>query len=102
MSFGMQFCDITGVVAFTASTLQGNAPSLIEKGKYRIEFLIPAHLLNEKMYAVNFTLVGEKKVLMKIDKLITLKVSDGTGTVNPVIMPGVVKPVIKSVIEKTV
>ncbi len=100
ISFGMQFCDITGVVAFTASTLaRGSVSEIIEKGKYQITFLIPPHLLNEKMYAVNFTLVGEKKVLMKIDKLITLKISDGTETINAVVLPGVVKPIINSVIE---
>jgi len=100
-SFSVQVCDITGVIAFTSSTLQQkNISTTIEPGKYRIEFIVPADLLNEKMYAVNFRFVGEKKVLLKIDKLITLKISEGKENLIPVMMPGILKPVLESVLQK--
>lgn len=48
-SFSVQVCDITGVIAFTSSTLQQATISTnLEQGKYRIEFIVPANLLNEK------------------------------------------------------
>lgn len=100
-SFSVQVCDITGMIAFTSSTLQqATISAAIEPGKYRIEFIVPAALLNEKMYAVNFRFVGEKKVLLKIDKLITLKISEGKGNSIPVVMPGILKPVLESVLQK--
>lgn len=52
------------------------------------------------MYAVNFRFVGEKKVLLKIDKLITLKISEGKENLIPVVMPGILKPVLESVLQK--
>lgn len=101
----LKFFDSTGVMAFGCSTLNQLA-ELKQAGNYRVEFTIPANILNERMYHADITVGNSstQEVLWRADKFLTFKMANESNGENSPFqrdsLQGIVKPAIATSIFK--
>lgn len=78
LDISCNFYDSTGVLVFIFSTMRDGA-SMNTKGKYRVEFTIPANLLNQRMYWADLFFVKNQKEMLQVSyKYLTVKIADET------------------------
>ena len=95
----LKFYDATGVLVFTCISSQQEALTMDSPGKYRVEFKIPANLLNARLYSIELHIGNnhDQTLLFKADKFISLKMSDqsaGTEDKRGSVLQGLVKPLV--------
>ena len=90
--------DVTGVLAFICSSFN-SLQQVTATGYYRLDFEIPAHTFNERMYYIDFSLIDNDNelLLLKVDKFLILKMAeqDKPGERKDY-LPGILKPFIKT------
>lgn len=91
------FYDATGVLVFVCISIQNNVAPIQTPGIYRVIFLIPSNLLNERFYSVDLTFVNidSRSQIYKVDKFLTIKMACDTNDPHSVPQPGIVRPFIK-------
>jgi ABC-type polysaccharide/polyol phosphate transport system ATPase subunit len=105
MDIRMKFYDSTGVLVFVCSSMQKDITRINATGSYRVEFTVPANLLNQRMYSADLTFINNdtKALLHKVEKFLTIKMANDNEKEEyapEVILPGVVKPFILARINK--
>jgi lipopolysaccharide transport system ATP-binding protein len=101
MSFNLY--DSTGVLVFIFSTMK-SAAAINTRGRYSIEFEIPANLLNQRMYWADLFFVKNKTTMLQVlYKFLTIKFADETltqGYHHQMHLSCIVKPIIPVKVEK--
>ncbi len=101
MSFNVY--DSTGVLVFIFSTMKSSI-FMSTPGKYRVEFEIPANLLNQRMYWADLFFVKNKTSMLQVlYKFLTIKFADETmvqGYHHQMYLSCIVKPIIPVKVEK--
>jgi ABC-type polysaccharide/polyol phosphate transport system ATPase subunit len=94
----LKFYDATGALIFTCSSGLG-ASKMNDVGKYKVEFKIPANLLNTRFYSIELRVVNldNQTLMFKADKFIAIKMADDNAGVDArreSILQGLVKPLV--------
>jgi ABC-type polysaccharide/polyol phosphate transport system ATPase subunit len=98
--------DSTGALVFICSTFNF-ASRMKTEGNYYVEFELPANIFNERMYSFDFTLINSdaNSLVLKVDKFLTVKMTSETPAAEgdqKDYLPGLVKPLIITQVEKIV
>ena len=101
----LRFYDATGVLIFTCSSGQTGALKMESPGKYKVEFEIPANLLNTRYYTVELRIGNstDQTLLFKSDNFIAFKMAadeSGNDKNRAFLSQGLINPLIPVVIKK--
>ena len=102
----LKFYDATGALIFTCSSRGNGVLKMDAIGKYHVAFIIPANLLNTRLYSVELRIVNmdEQTLMLKSDKFIAVKMADDnneTADNRELILQGLVKPLITATVTRT-
>lgn len=106
IDLAIRFFDQTNILLFIATTLSQSNLTINAVGKYRVEYEIPANLLNNGLYAADLLIVSDAKeafnmqntqphlsrIIFKGEKFVSLKIVDEKNDSNNIGLPGVIKP----------
>ncbi len=100
----LKIYDSTGILVFVCSSIE-SANTITKSGTYRIDFIMPANLFNDRLYSADLVLIDLKlqSILMTSDKFLTFKIADKTSDADidlKINSPGIVRPLIHCSVSK--